>query len=1061
VNDSGHPASVDELLDRAVQAINRGDRATADALAEQVLAVDSDNAEAEELLAAPDDSGEIRRLTILFADLVDSTALSTRVEPEVYHLVVGSYKKLVRNAVERYEGHIGSTKGDGLLAVFGHPLAHENDGQRAVLSGLDITREVLVLSDTVRQRFGFDIDVRVGVHRGVVYLDIEQDDVYGLGANLAARMCSLAAPGSVAVSATIAHIVRDNFELDSLPAKPVKGVEGDIDHYRVVAERDSGDISRGPLVGREEEIHYLEEVWAQAERGSLTRPGVVFRGESGIGKTRLAGAAIEMAERSHAIILGLFGSPFHADVGLRPVRRMIERHCGIDRDTEPAERLRRLENEVAARGMNPADAVPLLAPVLGISQRVGYQPAKAEGAKLFDQIGGAVRDYLAACFDDRPGLLLADDMHWFDEDTIDLVASLIDTNPGRLLIVITARELDPVPDGARVFDLKALTDKESDQLIAALGPGLHSEARSAVRSRCDGIPLYIEEVVTKLKEQPSDAAEGTRVPDSIYEALFARLRSSENAVRVVEAAAICGGRFDRNLLVSASEIDEESVDQVIGELVKGRVFIPLDEKSFRFRHELLRELAAELPPPTLQLRLHSRIADALASPNAPTNPDWPLIATHYHQAERYDDAVSAYQKASADARRRGALGEARAHLDRAIEHVERIPAGRPRDKREIAVRLERGFLASAAQGHTSPEALAEFERCLQLINGEPGPALYATFNALWFHYSSRGDLRRGRQLVESMRNRPVATLDATAAVSDAALGVLAAFRGELSLARETLEHSAAAMEADGAPEVQTWYSPNDPIAGMYSFLALARFLQGDLAEAEAALSAMETRCETLEFPRGPSSLCYGRALDSWIHIEAGQLDRATELVKDLKRRSKQDGFDEWVMIADSNRAVIESKRALFAGEREALDIHVQALTAVTQGWRALELRTWLAFYDAALVRALIGVRDLAAARAHVKLSLQMADETDIHFYDAELLRLRAQTSDDPAEQKADLLTAITLARRQGAGLFELRAATDYFEKFGEPGREALAEVTNRLPEATAWPELAYARALLG
>lgn len=1062
MTDSPHPASVDELLDRAVQAINRGDRAAADALAEQVLAVDSSNVEAEELLAAAEDSGgEIRRLTILFADLVDSTALSTRVEPEVYHVVVGSYKKLVRNAVDRYEGHIGSTKGDGLLAVFGHPLAHENDGQRAVLAGLDITREVAVLSDRIQKRFGFDIDVRVGVHRGVVYLDIEQDDVYGLGANLAARMCSLAAPGSVAVSATIAEIVRDHFELDSLPAKPVKGVEGDIDHFRVIAERDSGEISRGPLIGREEEFGYLQYVWAQAARGALTTPGVIFRGEAGIGKSRLAGAAIEMAEASGAVILGLFGSPFHADVGLRPVRRMIERHCGIDRDTDPAERLHRLQVEVETRGLDPAEIVPLLAPVLGISQRVGYQPANAEGPKLFAKISDAVRTYLAACFGDRPGLLLVDDMHWFDEDTVELVTALLQDNTGKLLVVITARELNAIPDAARLFDLKALSAEQSDQLIAALGPGLQSEARDAVRSRCDGIPLYIEEVVAKLKEQPTDAAETTLVPDTIYEALFARLRSSENAVRVVEAAAICGGRFDRRLLVTASEIDERSVEQVIGELVRGRVFVPLDEKSFRFRHELLRELAAELPPPSLQRRLHSRIADALASPDGPGNPDWPLIATHYHEAERFDDAVSAYQRASADARRRGALGEARGHLDRAIEHVERIPAGRSRDKREITVRLERGFLASAAQGHASRDALAEFERCLQLIDGEPGPALYATFNALWFHYSTRGDLRRGRELIDSMKRRPFSTPDATAAVSDAALGVLAAFRGELGLARTTLEQAAAAMEAEGPPDVQTWYSPNDPIAGMYSFLALTRFLQGDLADAERALESLERRCETLEFPRGPSSLCYGRALDSWIHIEAGQLDRADELVKDLKIRSKQNGFDEWVMIAASNKAVIESKRALIADQHEALRVHVESLTAVTQGWRALELRTWLAFYDAALVRVLIAAGDRAAARAHVKLSLQMADETDIHFYDAELLRLRSHTSDNPDDRRADLLTAITLARRQDAGLFELRAATDYFEAVGEPAREHLAGVTNRLPENITWPELARARALLG
>lgn len=1060
MNDQQHPESVDDLLDRAVEAINRGDRPTADALAEQVLAVDASNLEAGELLAAPEDSGEIRRLTILFADLVDSTALSTRIEPEIYRTVVGGYKALVRKAVERYEGHIGSTKGDGLLAVFGHPLAHENDGQRAVQAGLDITREMTGFSRRVRERFGFDVGVRVGVHRGVVYLDTDQDDVYGLGANLAARMCSLAEPGSVAVSEAIARIVRDSFELDDLPAKPVKGVEGDIEHYRVIAERDSAEFSRGPLIGRTGEIAYLEQVWAQAEAGTLSTPGVILRGEAGIGKSRLAGAAVAVAESSSAVILGLFGSPFHTDVGLRPVRRMIERHCGIDRDSDPADRLRRLEAEVATRGLDPATAVPLLAPVLGISQRVGYEPARAGGSKLFDQITAAVRDYLLACLGDGPGLLLVDDIHWFDEDTVALVAGLLRENSGRLLVVITARELASVPEGARVFDLKTLTDDESDALIAALGPELNPQARAAVRSRGDGIPLYIEELVTKVKEQPSDTAESGWVPDSIYETLFARLRSSENAVRVVEAAALSGGRFDRNLLVAAAEVDEQSVDQVIDELTKTRVFLPVDEKNWRFRHELLRELAAELAPPSLRRRLHSRIADALAA--ADGNPDWPLVASHYDKAERFEDAVSAYQNASSDARRRGALGEARTHLNRAIEQVERIPAGRRRDRCEIAVRLERGFLASAAQGHTSPEALAEFERCLQLINGEPGPALYATFNALWFHYSSRGDLRRGRQLVESMKQRPLDQPDATTAVSDAAMGVLAVFRGELGFARSTLEQIAAAMQAEGTPEVQTWYAPNDPIAGMYSFLAMIRFLQGDLADAEVALGAMENRCSTLGFPRGPFSLCYGRALDSWIHIEAGQLDRATELVTELMTRSKQGGFDEWAMIAACNQAVIDAKRAVAEGaDATALKPHVKALTVVTQTWRAIELRTWLAFYDAALVRLLIAAGKLDAARDHVKLSLEMAEETEIHFYDAELLRLRAQTVEDREAQSADLLSAIALARRQGAGLFELRAATDYFRLVGEPARTALTQVTGRLPDTKGWPELAHARALLG
>ncbi len=207
-------SAIDEMLDRAVRAINSGDRATADALAGRVLAFDHANVDAEELLAAPADHGELRRITILFADLVDSTALSTRIEPETYRTVVGHYRDEVIRLVNEYEGHIGNTKGDGLLAVFGHPIAHEDDVRRAVQSGLDITRAVARLSERVQRRFGFDIDVRVGIHRGLVYLDTAQDDVYGFAANLAARMCSIAEPGTVAVSEAVERLIRDTFHLE-------------------------------------------------------------------------------------------------------------------------------------------------------------------------------------------------------------------------------------------------------------------------------------------------------------------------------------------------------------------------------------------------------------------------------------------------------------------------------------------------------------------------------------------------------------------------------------------------------------------------------------------------------------------------------------------------------------------------------------------------------------------------------------------------------------------------------------------------------------------------------
>src|SRR5215469_9299835 len=347
-------ASIDELLDRAVAAINRGDRAAATALAAQVLAADNANAEAEDLLAAPSDPGEIRRLTIFFADLVDSTVLSTRVEPETYRLLVGRYREQVQRAVSRYEGHIGSTKGDGLLAVFGHPIAHEDDVRRAVQAGLEITREVARLSDQARRRFGIEINVRVGVHRGLVYLDTAQDDVYGLAANLAARVSGLAPPGAVVVSGAVEALIRNNFELEPCPAAPVKGVEEPITYFRVVAERAPVRKSgQGPLVGRAEELAQLEQSWAQAQAGTLSTPGVVFRGEAGIGKSRLAAAAAQLVEASGSTVLELVGSPFHTDAGLHPVRALLERRCGIGRSIGQAERLRLLAAEVRACGLDP------------------------------------------------------------------------------------------------------------------------------------------------------------------------------------------------------------------------------------------------------------------------------------------------------------------------------------------------------------------------------------------------------------------------------------------------------------------------------------------------------------------------------------------------------------------------------------------------------------------------------------------------------------------------------------------------------------------------------------
>jgi class 3 adenylate cyclase/tetratricopeptide (TPR) repeat protein len=1062
---NGHtPPTIDELLDRAVQAINRGDRATADALAGQVLAVDSSNIDAEELLAAPAGGGAIRRLTIMFADLVDSTALSTRIEPETYRTVVGRYRDEVLRVVDRYAGHVGSTKGDGLLAVFGHPTPHEDDVERAVRAGLDIPGEVAALSQRVRRRFGFDIDVRVGIHRGLVYLDTAQDDVYGLGANLAARMCSLAEPGTVAVSDAVARLVEGSFRLEPREPKAVKGVDGLVAHYRVVTELEPTRQALGQLVGRQREIDHLRHAWSEAVAGTLSSPGVAFLGEGGIGKSRLAAAAIEMTSGSDAVVLELFGSPFHTDTGLRPLRRLLERRCDIRSTSDPVERLAKLEAEIGKCRLDPATMVLLLAPVLAITPDAGYQPVRAEGSRLHDQIATAVYDYLLACLGNGPALVVVEDLHWFDPDTIEIVHKLLHVDLGRLLVVVTGREHVSLLDGLQIFDLQPLSDTEADELIVALDPAMGLGARREVRHRCDGIPLYIEEVVAKVQERQANSALVARVPDTLYEALLARLPSSPNTVLVAQAAAIFGNVVDRELLLSVVDLSQDDVDRAIEELADRHVLRRVSNDRWRFRHELLREVAAELVPPSLQIKLHGRIGDVLAATSATGNPEWRLVAHHYENAKRYAVAAAAYVRVSGVARHRGALGEARGYLTRALDNIERSEPGAERDEQEIAVRLQRGFLAAVATGHASPEAAAEFERCLELIGTNVSAPLYATLSALWSYYFSRGDLDRATVLGETIRSRLPDMSDWNRAVNELLFGMLAWFRGDFAGALARMDASEAMATEVGEPQVEGyWFAPNEPFASVYTYLAMARFMQGDLAGAEAALAQTRRRCEMLSFPHGMFSLAYGKSLEIWIRIEAGQFDYAAELVAELAEIGRQHGFDEWVMVAATQDATVRSVAALLEDKPDPATLHALAetMTTVVQTWRAYDLKVFLMCYDAVLARLLIAAGQLDAARDRVRIALELADAAGMHFYDGELLRVRAHLSDDRERRHAGLRDAVALARKQGALIFELRAAADDFELVGEPARAALAEAVGRFPSDQSWPELARARALLG
>ena len=662
--------------------------------------------------------GELRRLTFMYCDVVGSTELSGRQDLETYHELMRGYRDACRDVIEsRFEGHIVHIKGDGALSTFGFPVAHENDAERAVRAGLALVQAVHELSEVSERVAGEPLDVRVGVHHGPVYLDLDEADIYGLAANVGARLQGLADPGKVVISEEVRRLVEDRFEIDACEPQLVKGVDEPLAHYRVRGLREAtGNRSwSSPLVERDEQLALLRAAWAPAAEASASgATGVLIRADAGLGKSRLACALIDEVGAAGHRIMQLRGSPFHGDVGLHPIRDLVDARCEIGDDSPADERLRRLTADVGGLGLDTGDVVPLLAPVLGIEPRAGYEPAATEGRKLEEQVAQAVLDYLRACIGERPTLMVAEDLHWFDDATRDVLAELVRTGPATLLVVGTSRNSERLE--WETIELRPLSSAGRLALIDALREGLTDEDRLALAARSDGVPLYLEELVRAGSEASVPAGVDVPVPGSVpaalYEPLVARLYQTPDALPVAATAAAAGHSVDRALLAATMPMPAEDLDSALTALVERQVVEQIDPGGtrYRFRHELLREVAYELQPPSWRRKVHDRLCDLLL-----TNERRRLARARV--ALRAGGAVP---RSGGGLREGGGLGAAprrvstrrEAHLTRAIDVAMPKVDDPDRDHLEVALRLQRGFLAMSAEGAASADASADFERCL-------------------------------------------------------------------------------------------------------------------------------------------------------------------------------------------------------------------------------------------------------------------------------------------------------------------------------------------------------------
>ena len=643
----------------------------------------------------PRDTAERRQVTVMFSDLVGSTALSARMDPEDLREVISAYQKCVAETVQRFGGFVAKYMGDGVLIYFGYPQAHEDDAERAVRAGLELVAAISGLKTHAA------LQTRVGVATGLVVVgDLigsgasQEQAIVGETPNLAARLQSIAEPNSVVIAESARRLVGDLFELDDLGSQELKGIAGAVRAWAAlrpasVESRFDAMHATGltELVGREEELELLLRRWSKAKSGE--GQVVLLSGEPGIGKSRLTAALLERVAAEPHIRLRNFCSPRHTDSALYPTIGQIERAAGFRHDDTAQAKLDKLDALLAQSSTSPHDAA-LLAEMLSLPNDRRYPALELTSPERRQKTLEALVLQVAALARENPVLVIFEDAHWADPTSLELFGRIIDKIPSlRALLIVTYRpEFDPPWIGrphVTALTLNRLGDREIAAIIDSVTGNklLSPSIRGEIIERTDGIPLFVEEMTKAVLEAESEGdarktaaavpSSGLNVPASLHASLMARLDRLGPAKEVAQIGAAMGREFSHALLTAVVRKSEEELGSALGRLTAaGLLFrqgVP-PQATYLFKHALVQDAAYGTLLREPRRALHARIAETLESQFAEIAENQPeVLARHFTEAGMSETAIQYWSKAGERALQRSANAEAAAHLTSAIELI--------------------------------------------------------------------------------------------------------------------------------------------------------------------------------------------------------------------------------------------------------------------------------------------------------------------------------------------------------------------------------------------------------
>ena len=1039
---------------------------------------------------------ERRQLTVMFCDLVGSTDLSGKLDPEDLREVVRAYQETAAEVIERYDGHIAQYLGDGLLVYFGWPRAHENDAERAVYTGLEIPEAIARLNSRLETDYGVNLAVRIGIHTGPVVVgemgsgDRLENLATGETVNIAARLEGLAQANTAIISPATAQLVQRSFVLEEIGLHELKGVAAPMMLYGVVSSREAEHdeheemLSGGfdALVGRDEEIGLLLRRWEQSKEGS--GQAVLISGEAGLGKSSLVEGLRSHVRQEGFTRITFRCSPYTANSAMHPVIEHVQRVLGWQREDSTETKLDKLEQALQPTSLPMEETVPLLAALLSLSVPEGRYPALTLSPQRQRQL---TQDALVAWMleeaERQPVLAVWEDIHWSDPSTVELLGLFLEQSPTVQMMNVLAFRPEfappwPMQTHMTPITLNRLERIHIEALVRRLAGGkmLPHEVIAHIVAKTDGVPLYVEELTKMLLESDlleedveeyvlTGSLSSASIPATLQDSLMARLDSLPTVKEVAQLGSVLGREFDYEMIQALSAIDESILQAGLGQLVSHELLYQrgrIPRAKFIFRHALIRDAAYQSMLRRTRQLYHKQVAQLLETwfPDVvELQPE--LVAHHYTEAGFTEQAISYWQRAGERASERSAYQEAISHLTTGLSLLQTLPETLERHQLELQLQTELGAASQSVKGYAAPEVEDAFTRarllCQQLGDTQD---VFPVLFGLWRFYNTQSDFPPARQLGEELlRLAEREDRSPLYVMAHYAVGTTDLFMGELPSAHFHLEESIAHYTP--AQRCSPMFrAGQDPGVTCLILSALTLWLRG---YPDQALSRVNKTLSLATELAHPYTCAYALNFASMVCQFRREVKDVYNHVSAAVTLSTEQGFSFLLAQSTCIRAWVLT--ALGRREEGLVPIR-QSLTE----WCAAGAELFVPYFLTLLAEGYGNLNQVDEGLDALNEALEVIERTDEHWRKAEVYRLQGelllhQVTPNVVQAESCFQQALDVSRHQQAKSLELRASTSLAKLWQSQGKVAeaydlLAPTYNWFTEGFDTADLIDAKTLL-